>query len=123
MLNQETAQFIANNLRARKTVLGDSGKPEVLAQLDRAIQLMDALAIGDAIASLWWIDDVYSLTEDDDGDHHPEITKAEARAVLKAADDNHNAEIGINWDVLRENLDIVLEARKDDPNGGDSDDA
>lgn len=65
---------------------------------------------GDMILSPWTTDDVKSLVdEDDEADGTPPVTDKEARAVLKMADDNHDAETGINWDVLRENLDMYRE--------------
>jgi hypothetical protein len=47
----------------------------------------------DRIASIWTIEDVAEVS--------PGITDEDAMAVLDAALDNHDANIGINWDVLR----------------------
>lgn len=44
------------------------------------------------IAITWDIDDVKSV--------RPDLTDEECMAVLQEAKDNHDATIGINWDVL-----------------------
>lgn len=40
----------------------------------------------------WHIDDVLEI--------NPQLTEAQARAVLAHVERNHDAEIGINWDVI-----------------------
>lgn len=81
-------------------------------EAERACNNMGALIRGDMILDPWTIDDVKSLIDDDDVAEHGDvlITDNEAReALLLAGDDNFQADIGINFDVLRENLDIVRE--------------
>lgn len=46
-----------------------------------------------SIAVKWGLEDVQSIRED--------LSDEQASAVLQAADRCHNAEVGINWDVLR----------------------
>lgn len=46
-----------------------------------------------SIAVEWCVEDVQSI--------RPDLTDEQAGAVLQAADRCHNAEVGINWDVLR----------------------
>lgn len=46
-----------------------------------------------SIAVEWGLEDVQSIRED--------LSDEQASAVLQAADRCHNAEVGINWDVLR----------------------
>lgn len=46
----------------------------------------------DTIAICWHIDDVKQVRSD--------LTDAQAREVLEHAKDQHDASIGINWDVL-----------------------
>lgn len=77
---------------------------------------LDDLIDGNAIASVWYIEDVKSLQEDEDEFTEEErITDDEARQVLKLADSEHDATVGINWDVLRAWLDYVRElAQKPD---------
>jgi hypothetical protein len=45
------------------------------------------------IAIIWDIDDVQSL--------RPDLDDNEAMQVLSAVDDKHDANIGINWDVIQ----------------------
>jgi hypothetical protein len=52
------------------------------------------------IAVRWGIEDVQSIRAD--------LTDEQASAVLQAADRCHNAEVGINWDVLRFHADAVF---------------
>jgi len=56
----------------------------------------------DSISITWHIDDVRALC---DG----RITDEQCREVLAMADNHHDANIGINWDVLRVYIDAVLE--------------
>lgn len=53
----------------------------------------------DSISVIWHIEDVQSV--------RPALTAAEAYEVLTLAEQNHDANIGINWDVLREIADIL----------------
>lgn len=46
----------------------------------------------DEIQIIWCVDDVKSIAED--------LTDEECRQVLEAVKSNHDATIGINWDVL-----------------------
>lgn len=124
MFNQDIYNAIIVALEIREHQLRNlAGMEQALATTERALAEMKALQRGDAVASVWWVDDVYSLVEGD-GDEEPsvKITEAEAREVLARAERNHDAEIGINWDVLRYILDDVLSERGEDPNGGDSND-
>jgi hypothetical protein len=51
------------------------------------------LAAHGYIAAIWHIDDVREL--------RPDLSKAQCMKVLLACERHHDAEIGINWDVLR----------------------
>lgn len=95
---------------------------ELIEPSKSALRTVDAMLAGDVVASPWWIDDVKSLTEDYEGNDTTKVTDAEARAVLAAAVENHDASIGINWDVLQCLLDDTLSERGEDPNGGDGQD-
>jgi hypothetical protein len=55
----------------------------------------------DTFAKIWHVDDVLSINSD--------LSRDRARLVLTMAMDNHDANIGINWDVLKEYVDRVLE--------------
>lgn len=119
MFDRETLPAVISALEMRlKVDLPERGKQV----LERALLQARALERGDVMASIWTLEDVYSLCEDWEGNITIKITDAEAREVLANAERNHNAEIGINWDVLRAELDDVLARRDDDPNGGDGQD-
>jgi hypothetical protein len=55
----------------------------------------------DTFYKTWHTDDVLSL--------NPQLSRDFARLVLQMAMDNHNATIGINWEVLQFHIDRVLE--------------
>jgi hypothetical protein len=55
----------------------------------------------DTFAKIWHVDDVLSINSD--------LSRDRARLVLTMAMDNHDANIGINWEVLTEYIDRVLE--------------
>ena len=113
MLSEEVLQAIKVALLRYKNT-GLNTVPERLEAYHKAVTLINALLDGDAIASLWWVDDVYSLTDDEDyeiGDGIPsDITLEQARDTLRRAELNHDAEYGINWDNLRMMLEDVKEA-------------
>lgn len=53
---------------------------------------------GDAIASIWVAEDVQHRA--DDNGLNPPLTEEEIRDVLSLLENNHDACIGINWDVI-----------------------
>ncbi|WP_373539523.1 hypothetical protein [Chamaesiphon sp.] len=55
----------------------------------------------DTFYKIWHTDDVLSL--------NPQLSRDFARLVLQMAMDNHDATIGINWEVLQFHIDRVLE--------------
>lgn len=55
----------------------------------------------DRIDSSWWIDDVKSLDES--------LTDEQCREILQAVNNNHDATVGINWDVLQAEIDSYKE--------------
>lgn len=57
------------------------------------------LASPDWLAEFWSIDDVKEVADN--------LSDDECREVLKRVEKNHNAEIGINWDVLEYHADQV----------------
>ena len=57
------------------------------------------------ITITWCIEDVESISED--------LTDDECREVLRLAKKNHDATIGINWDVLETWADQVRSDRED----------
>jgi len=66
---------------------------------------LDQIGKGNVIASIWMIDDVRCQAEDRD----IEITDDQCRDVLSCLDGNHDASIGINWDVIDYWIDEVLD--------------
>ena len=63
------------------------------------------------IASIWHVDDVISTAEDMEDDNGDPIilTEAQAVEVLRLIDRTEDAEVGINWDVIREAIRVVIE--------------
>jgi hypothetical protein len=55
----------------------------------------------DTFYKIWHTDDVLSL--------NPKLSRDFARLVLQMAMDNHDATIGINWEVLKIYIDRILE--------------
>lgn len=112
MINEETLKALSTALLTHRNVNKQyENWPEINRMpYERAANLIKALQDGDMIASLWSVEDVYSLKTDDDGEPDGSITVGQARQVLQLADRNHDASIGINWDTLRCHLDEVLEA-------------
>jgi hypothetical protein len=55
----------------------------------------------DVYSKIWHIDDVLSID--------PNLSRNHARLVLRMAMDNHDASIGINWDVLKSYIQQVVE--------------
>jgi hypothetical protein len=55
----------------------------------------------DRICHVWHIDDVFSLNKG--------LNHAQARSVLQLVAETHNAEVGINWEVLSIAANIVLD--------------
>lgn len=52
------------------------------------------------ISIKWHIDDVLSV--------RPDLTKSQASKVLKNLKRNHDANIGINWEVIEAVIDILF---------------
>lgn len=122
MLNKDTINAIIHALERQARVLHESNNPnaaQAIGWTKQAMSLVKAIERGDTIASLWSVEDVYSLCEDFDGNQTITLKDHEARRVLALAEENFDAEQGINWDTLRYQLDDVLAERGEDPNGGD----
>lgn len=74
-----------------------------LMAIARIFDTTDAVrkpALVTSIAVNWGLEDVQSIRED--------LSDEQASAVLQAADRCHNAEVGINWDVLRYHADNLF---------------
>jgi len=59
-----------------------------------------------SIAIVWHIDDVLEV--------RPDLSREQAFQVLKQAKDNHDANIGINWDVLTDCAESLFAEREKD---------
>ena len=55
----------------------------------------------DTFYKTWHVDDVLSMNS--------ELSREQARLILTMAMDNHDANCGINWEVLQQYVDQVLE--------------
>jgi len=55
---------------------------------------------GTAIAKVWTIGDVKRLA--------PDLTDEEAMNVLQRVDENYNEDVGINWDVIQNEIDDYI---------------
>lgn len=60
----------------------------------------------DSIAIEWTIDDVLDI--------RPDLSRDEARQVLREVDEEHDAEIGINIFVIQDTADRMFEEKTDD---------
>lgn len=61
---------------------------------------------------LWHIDDVRGLIED--REIKITLTDAECLEILDNAYENHNAEFGMNWDVIEAELELFLERQAEE---------
>ena len=71
-------------------------------------ELMIALKDRGYALSIWDISDVVSKAEECD----IEITEEEALQIISDIDENHDATIGINWDVISNHLYDLERSRK-----------
>ncbi len=106
MLNEDQLK-IAQRALDYLMANADLTKDEMAAAKHAYVKL-DPFIDGDSIASVWSVEDVYSLITDEDGEPvENAITVGEARQVLRLVDRTHDATIGINWDVLEVGLETV----------------
>lgn len=66
-------------------------------------------AAKDQILSVWSIDDVLARAKDDE----VEISNDQAREILGSLQKNHDATVGINWDVISCHIDNYADSRID----------
>ena len=66
---------------------------ELLRESDaKTAEVILAVSLRDYLVRYWHIDDVFELA--------PYLSDDEARQVLAHVDETHDANVGINWDVL-----------------------
>ena len=63
-----------------------------------------------SISIEWEIDDIRAQLENRDMDE--KLSDKECMEILEAAKDDHDATIGINWDVLDYHIDAFMSDRK-----------
>jgi hypothetical protein len=86
----------------QEVTLGEAGQRWDNIDASTAIAHIQMLEGGnDTFYKIWHTDDVLSL--------NPQLSRDFARLVLQIAMDNHDANIGINWKVLQQYVDQVLE--------------
>ena len=97
-----------------KTITIQVQVPDDFTELNAASLADDAarLASDDWLAIWWHTDDVLQCAGDSRQDYEG-LTKAETREVLEMASDLHDANYGINWDVLRVYIDEVVSHREE----------
>ncbi len=86
----------------QEVTLGEAGQRWDNIDASTAIAHIQMLEGGtDTFYKIWHTDDVLSL--------NPKLSRDFARLVLQMAMDNHDATIGINWEVLKIYIGQVLE--------------
>ena len=86
----------------QEVTLGQAGERWEDISIETVIEHIQMLEGGnDTFSKIWHVDDVLSINSD--------LSRDRARLVLTMAMDNHDANIGINWEVLTEYIDRVLE--------------
>jgi hypothetical protein len=86
----------------QEVTLGEAGQRWDNIDISTAIANIQMLEGGnDTFYKTWHTDDVLSL--------NPQLSRDFARLVLQMAMDEHDATIGINWEVLKIYIDRVLE--------------
>jgi hypothetical protein len=86
----------------QEVTYGKAGERWEDISIETVIEHIQMLEGGnDTFAKIWHVDDVLSINSN--------LSREQARLVLTMAMDNHDANIGINWEVLTEYIDRVLE--------------
>lgn len=86
----------------QEVTLGQAGERWEDISIETVIEHMQLLEGGqDVYSKIWHVDDVLLID--------PALSRDRARLVLQMAMDNHDASIGINWDVLKAHINRVTE--------------
>ncbi|WP_373539005.1 hypothetical protein [Chamaesiphon sp.] len=86
----------------QEVTLGQAGERWEDISIETVIEHIQMLEGGqDVYSKIWHIDDVLSID--------PTLSRDRARLVLQMVMDNHDANIGINWDVLKSYIQQVVE--------------
>jgi hypothetical protein len=91
-----------NSYVIQEVTQGKAGERWEDISIETVIEHIQMLEGGnDTFSKIWHVDDVLSINSN--------LSRERARLVLTMAMDNHDANIGINWEVLTEYIDRVLE--------------
>jgi hypothetical protein len=93
-----------NSYTIQELTLGKAGELWSDISVETAIEHIQMLEGGnDTFFETWCVDDVLSLD--------PNLSRDHARLVLSMVMDNHDGDIGINWDIIRSYIHKVLEMK------------
>lgn len=107
---QKRLEYLRGELNAERISYGELAELQSLKKHIQPddVQLLEAAGVPehleDEISIVWSIEDVKSLDDS--------LTDDECREILQAAVNNHDATIGINWDVLQYHIDELKESKK-----------
>jgi hypothetical protein len=88
----------------QEVTLGQAGERWEDISIETVIEHIQMLEGGqDVYSKIWHVDDVLSID--------PTLSRDLARLVLQMAMDNHDASIGINWDVLKSYIQQVVKMK------------
>jgi hypothetical protein len=91
-----------NSYIIQEMTQGKAGERWEDISIETVIEHIQMLEGGnDTFSKIWHVDDVLSINSN--------LSRERARLVLTMAMDNHDANIGINWEVLKEYIRQVLE--------------
>jgi hypothetical protein len=91
-----------NSYVIQEVTQGKAGERWEDISIETVIEHIQMLEGGnDTFAKIWHVDDVLSINST--------LSRERARLVLTMVMNNHDANIGINWEVLKEYIDRVLE--------------
>ena len=67
----------------------------------------------DWMASWWHISDVMDCFNSEEDHEELNLTEKEAREVLRRLDKYHDSEVGINWEVIQNYCEDIINERKE----------
>lgn len=118
---KERLEYLRGELKAERISYDEIAELQSLTKyIDKDdVELLEAAGVPefkeeslDEISISWSIDDVKSVDQNRQDDSTTPLTDDECREVLRLAKDNHDANVGINWDVLEIWIDEVREKRE-----------
>jgi hypothetical protein len=93
---------VDNSYVIQEVTQGKAGECWGDISIEKVIEHIQMLEGGnDTFAKIWHVDDVLSINSD--------LSREQARLVLTMAMENHDANCRINWEVLQQYIDQVLE--------------